>query len=144
MGGTVSWQPNPIDLQFSPQALRSTPTTRVSILLNWKRVAKPLREAPGTSGRLPVRDGFMCAQGTDRHSVSLFCIQFCFGSKSNEKSRFHTRYCMVDVTNPKEELPKYCQSHFLLDVETNSDGLPSRDGLHPNSDGLQPSRWPPT
>ncbi|CAJ1342281.1 unnamed protein product [Effrenium voratum] len=43
LGGAVSWQPFPVEVQLSQQPLKSAPASRTSLLVNWKRVTKVLR-----------------------------------------------------------------------------------------------------
>ena len=44
LGGAMPIKSAPIDLQTSPQPLKTSPSSRVSIVMNWRRITKVFRE----------------------------------------------------------------------------------------------------
>eukprot|EP00435_Cladocopium_sp_Y103_P013055 s1032_g3.t1 len=44
LGGAMPVKSAPIDLQTSPQPLKTTPSSRVSIVMNWRRITKVFRK----------------------------------------------------------------------------------------------------
>ena len=44
LGGAVTWKTTPLHLHANPQALKSTPSSRISIMMNWKRITKVFRD----------------------------------------------------------------------------------------------------
>ena len=44
LGGAVRWKTTPLHLYANPQALKSTPSSRISMMMNWKRITKVFRD----------------------------------------------------------------------------------------------------
>lgn len=44
LGGAVRWKTTALHLYANPQALKSTPSSRISMMMNWKRITKVFRD----------------------------------------------------------------------------------------------------